>query len=135
MNQLRREVNNFGGCMLQVFYMLVSYKVNLSFKYDNSYEFFVGMIVTTVLMNILEFAIYRIAFDRAGRCYGDSSDKKIYHWFVRVGLILVVYLISLTPLCDVILTPIVKDCTQWSVKMMNWFTSNMNKNLSDIFSN
>ena len=109
--------------------------MNLSFKYDNSYEFFVGMIVTTVLMNILEFAIYRMAFDRAGRCYGDSSDKKIYHWFVRVGLILVVYLISLTPLCDVILTPIVKDCTQWSVKMMNWFTSNMNKNLSDIFSN
>lgn len=135
MNQLRREVNNFGGYMLQAFYMLVSYKVNLSFKYDNSYEFFVGMIVTTVLMNILEFAIYRMAFDRAGRCYGDSSDKKVCHWFVRVGLILVVYLISITPLCDVILTPIVKDCTQWSVKMMNWFTLNMNKNLSDIFSN
>lgn len=135
MNQLRREINYFGGTILQAFYMLVSYKMNLSFKYDNSYEFFIGMIVTTVLMNILEFAIFKIAFDRAGRCYGDSSDKKVCHWLVRVGLIVVVYLISLTPLCDVILTPIVKDCTQWSIDMMKWFTSNMSKSLTEIFLN
>ena len=135
MNKLRREANYLGGTILQAFYMFVSYQVNLSFKYDNGYEFFIGTIVTTILMNIVDFAIYKIAFDRAGACNRDSSEKKVAHWGIRFALIVVVYLISITPLCDIILTPIVKDCTELSIDMFNWFIADMNKSLTDVFLN
>lgn len=126
MNTLRREANYLGGGIFYLCYAFVSHQVNLSFKHDNIFELYTGAIVTIILMNILEFMIYKIAFDRTGRGHYDYSEKKMVHWGIRFALMSLVYIISLTPLCDIMLTPIVKDCTQWSIDIMKWFIANMN---------
>lgn len=131
MYRIQHIFNHWATIILQAFYAYLGYKINLEYKYNDGLEFFIGILVTTVLMNILDNLFYVIAYRATGffsRSYGyDSLDRKMVLWFVRVILYIVVYIISVTPLCSIILTPVVQYFT---MKFIEWF----NKSTTD-FSN
>jgi len=102
--------------------MYLGCKINLKYSYNDVWELGIGILVTTIIMNILDCIFCEIAYRITGlfsKNLGyDSSDRRVVHWVIRVILYTVVYIISLTPLCGVILTPVVQYFT---VKIIQWY--------------
>lgn len=123
--------NYLGTILLQFVYAYLGYKINLEYNYNNDLEFLIGIIVTTILMNILDWLIFEIAYKVTGffssSCGYDSSDRRVIHWVIRVILSTVIYVISITPLCSFILTPVVqyftKEFINWSNKIITDFSN------------
>ena len=123
MYKARHFINYLGTIILQLAYAYLGYKINLKYKYDDVIEFIVGIIVTTILMNILDWLFYVIAYKLTGffsRSYAyDWSERKVVHWLIRCILFFVVYIISITPLCSIILTPVVQYFTKIFIEWFN----------------
>lgn len=125
MNQIGQYINYIFTLILQGCYAYLGYKINLSYEYSDITEFYIGIFVTTVLMNILDWLFYLIAYNIVKYVshidYLDSFEKKALHWIIRVLLYVIVFIISITPLCNYLITPIVKDVTEI---VLNWINNN-----------
>ena len=122
MYRLQEKIDRIAVSILQLFYAYLGYIINLTYEYSNDFEFLVGIGVVTVIMNILDQLFVIIAYDLTGRVLhggSPSSERKIFHWFIRVILYIIVYLISISPLCNILITPIVHDCTQMVLAWLN----------------
>ena len=99
----------------------------------------IGILVTTILMNILDNIFCEIAYRTTGflsrSCGYNSSDRKMVHWFIRVILYIVVYVISITPLCSIILTPVVQYFTREFIEWFNKSTTDFSNTLLDSVTN
>lgn len=135
MYRVQHIFNYLGTVLLQIAYAFLGYKINLNYKYNDDMEFLTGILVTTILMNILDWLFFVIAYKLTGffsRCCGyDSSDRKGVHWLIRVILYIVVYIISITPLCSIILTPVVQYFTKEFIEWFNKSTTDFSNALVD----
>ena len=125
MYRLQEKMDKIAIGILQIFYAYLGYKINLTYEYRDGFEFLIGIVVVAVIMNILDQLFVIIAYDLTGRVlHGGcpSSERKIFHWFIRVILCIIVYLISISPMCNILITPIVQDCTQMVIEWLNWKT-------------
>ncbi len=99
----------------------------------------VSTLVTTILMNILDNIFCEIVYRTTGFlsriCGYDGSDRKMVHWFIRVILYIVVYVISITPLCSIILTPVVQYFTRELIEWLNKITTDFSNALLDLVTN
>ncbi len=133
MYQIERKIGYILGTLLQLFYIYLGYKINLSYEYKDGFEFLVGIFVTTVIMNLLDWGAYLIAYSAVGRLsIHDSAEMKVMHWIIRIGLYGILYLISITPLCSIIITPIVKDCTRIVMEWIEGTTNEMSNGILNI---
>lgn len=127
MYRVRHKSNNLGSFLLQFAYVYLGYKINLEYRYNDGLEFLFGIAVTIILMNILDWLFFVIAYKLTGffsrSCGYDSSDRKLLHWLIRVILYITVYIISLTPLCSIILTPVVQYFTKVFIEWFNKCTT------------
>lgn len=122
MYKIQCSFNYFGATIIKILYAYVGYKINLQYNYTNVCELLVGVAVTTIIMSILEFIFSRIAYKLTGsvsrNCGLDSSERTLIHWTVRILLLVSVYIISITPLCSILITPLVQNCTK---SILNWY--------------
>lgn len=127
MYRVHHMFNYLGTIILQLAYVRLGYKINLKYEYNDGLEFLIGILVTTILMNILDWFFYAIAYKLTGffsrSCGYDSSDRKVVHWFIRVILYIAIYVVSITPLCSIILTPVVQYFTKAFIEWFNKFTT------------
>lgn len=133
MHRIRHIFNGFGILILQVAYAYLGYKINLEYMYNDGMEFLIGILVTTILMNILDWVFFVIAYNLTGyfsrSCGYDASDRKMVHWLIRVILYIAVYIISVTPLCSILLTPVVQYFTKELVECFNKNTTDFSNAL------
>lgn len=136
MYQFERKLNYFLGTVLQGFYLYLGYKITLTYEYEDGFELFVGMIVTDILMNVLGWSFYLIAYKITGAISViadyDGSKRKVMHWTIRIVLYVIIYLLSMTPLCSMILTPIVHDCTQMILEWINGKSTEVSERILNI---
>ena len=139
MYKVQRIFNYWATILLQLAYAYLGYKINLEYKYNDRLEFLIGILVTTILMNILDNIFCEIAYRTTGflsrSCGYNSSDRKMVHWFIRVILYIVVYVISITPLCSIILTPVVQYFTREFIEWFNKSTTDFSITLLDSVTN
>lgn len=132
---MHNRINSFEIILLQLAYAYLGCKINLEYKYSDVWEFLCGIIVTTILMNILDYTFYKIAYSITKTfsiiCDYDSSDRKLIHWRIRVLLYIIVYIISITPLCSIILTPIIQYLTKESMQWFNGRITDFSNALKD----
>lgn len=104
--------------MFFAIYAYLSLIVNLRFDYDDGLHLIVGTIVTTIILNIIDILVFKLAFDIAGSIkhnfYLDGGETKTVHWFFRALFVLIVYLFSLTPVCKVVVTPVVNKAYDYA---------------------
>ena len=139
MYKVQRIFNYWATILLQLAYAYLGYKINLEYKYNDGLEFLIGILVTTILMNILDNIFCEIAYRTTGflsrSCGYNSSDRKMVHWFIRVILYIVVYVISITPLYSIILTPVVQYFTREFIKWFNKSTTDFSNALLNSVTN
>lgn len=127
--------NSIFTILLQFAYAYLGYKINLSYEYSSSFEFIIGIAVTTLLMNILDHFFTLIAYDFVGHLSKkeryDKSKRKVAHWFIRVILYIIVYIISMTPLCSILITPLVQFCTKKFMEYGNNFLNCISNELTN----
>lgn len=135
MNLINTKINNFFIVLLQLAYAYLGYKINLQYKYNSGTEYLVGIIVTIILMNVIEQICFLIAYNLTGMFSNggliDRSERKGMHWVIRIILYIIVYIIAITPLCSILITPLVKNCTKYAVKWIN----GSGKDVSNAFEN
>lgn len=132
-------LNKILTVLLQLAYAYLGYKINLTYEYSNSFEFIIGIFVTTILMNLLDNLFTFITYDFVSYISKkeryDKSDRKTAHWLIRVILYTIVYIISITPLCSILLTPLVQFCTtkiiEYGNNILNQFSNKLTESLSN----
>lgn len=81
MYKVQRIFNYWATILLQFAYAYLGYKINLEYKYNDGLEFLIGILVTTILMNIPDCIFCEIAYRTtvffSSRCGCDSSDRKV----------------------------------------------------------
>lgn len=75
-------------------------------------------------MNILELIFRQLAYGLTGKMSSDfgydSTRRKAVHWIIRLLLFITFYILSETPLCSIILTPLVQYCTK---EILEWYSN------------
>lgn len=66
MYKVQRIFNYWATILLQLAYAYLGYKINLEYKYNDRLEFLIGILVTTILMNILDNIFCEIAYRTTG---------------------------------------------------------------------
>lgn len=108
-------MKKYMGILLECIYLVLSYKLNLSFEYCNGFELLLGTIVTDIIINMIEWFIYLTAFSCTKIFIPlighDSSIMKIIHWSIRIMLCFLVFVITLTPLSNLAITSLIQILT------------------------
>lgn len=93
-------------------YFLLSTFTSFGFTASNGVEYLVGAFTVTIAMAIIEKLVYRSSYTIVGNMYSTgvisgSEAGRNAHWFIRMFLWLAVFAISLTPLSDILLSPVI----------------------------
>ena len=123
-----------------LFYLVINQITDFSYNYNNGFEYLIGAFVVALVMYLIEKLIYKVAYDYTGVLYkisiiDGSYEGKNVHWFIRAILMAIVFLISLTPIPSMLITPISHDIylylqeqlTITSNELTEIFTSNILK--------
>lgn len=128
-------MNKLSYILYFLIYSLISYLTDLGFSYTNGFEFLWGSIVCALISGIIGNIIFRLSYDITGIlssiCSYNYDERKTTHWKFRLIFSLPVFLFSVTPLCPMVMTPIVhitfifvsEQCNSWvtqfSDKLLN----------------
>lgn len=123
-----------------LFYLVINQITDFSYNYNNGFEYLIGASIVALVMCLIEKLIYKVAYDYTGVLYkisiiDGSYEGKNAHWFIRAILMSIVFLISLTPIPSMLITPISHDIylflqeqlTTTSNELTEIFTSNILK--------
>lgn len=138
-----RDLDNFierAKCIaLKVFYFVVSSMINILFEYENGIEYMIGTIIGYFILEVLEVVIRKKAYRMTGQITSDTYCNKFYksstHWKFRVLMILGVYAISLTPLCNIAMTNLVHSSTQMIVDSTNAWIQDFSNDVVEVLAN
>lgn len=82
-------------------YWYISQKTEIGFRYNDGYEYLIGIIITTLIINLASFIGYKIAFGLTGLARGTgeigNDDMRPLHWIIRFGLACLFFAIALLP--------------------------------------
>lgn len=133
MYYINKKLNLLCALLCQILYAYLGYKISLEYKHNNIIEFLIGILLTTLIMNILELIFRQLAYGLTGKMSSafdyDSTRRKAIHWIIRVLLISTVYILSETPLCSIILTPLVQYCTSEFLECFSNITAEITNTL------
>lgn len=123
-----------------LFYLVINQITDFSYNYNNGFEYLIGASIVALVMCLIEKLIYKVAYDYTGVLYkisiiDGSYEGKNAHRFIRAILMAIVFLISLTPIPSMLITPISHDIylflqeqlTTTSNELTEIFTSNILK--------
>lgn len=98
-------------------YFVVSGATEFGFEYSNGFELLWGTIVTALVTQIIDFFIFKIAYDWTdflNRLFKYNVDeRKTTHWKFRALFSIPVLIFSLSPLCSICMTPLVHTSYIW----------------------
>lgn len=104
-------------------YSIINYYTDLCFEYSDGFELLWGSIVAAFITWVIDIIIFRIAYDWTGvlskLCDYGVDERKTTHWKCRVFFSILILIFSLTPLCSMIMTPIVHSSFIWVSEYCN----------------
>lgn len=117
-----------------ILFGIISYKTNLGFEYTNGFELLWGSFVVVAVTWIIDTIIFKLAYDWTGFLSElleyNVDDRKTTHWKFRALFSIPVLIFSLTPLCSVVMTPLVHSTYIWISGQCN----NLLTQITDILS-
>ncbi len=104
-------MNKISYLIYFVIYSLISYKTDLGFEYGNGFELLWGSIVTALISGIIGNLIFRLSYDWTGFLSAllqhSRAERRSVHWLFRLIFSIPVLIFSLSPLCPLLMTPLV----------------------------
>ncbi len=92
-------------------YSFISYKTDYGFEYSTGFEYAWGFLLCSVISTVIDNIIYRLSYSWTGffsdLCGYTSEERRKTHWKIRSLFAFIVLVITLTPLCSIVLTPVV----------------------------
>lgn len=92
-------------------YGIISFTTSFGFEYTNGFELLWGSCITAAITLIIDKIIFKFAYDWtkffSNLCEYNTDDRKTTHWKFRVFFSIPVLIFSLTPLCSIVMTPLV----------------------------
>ena len=103
-------------------FTIVNYKTNLGFDYNSGFELLWGSIIATLILKIIGDIIFRISYKMTGDISKtfkhNKENRRSLHWKFRLILSLLVLIFSLTPLCSLIISPLVHNSYEYITKLL-----------------
>lgn len=125
--------------ILIIAYAWVSYSTNIQYTAETITEIIIGLMISTLFMNILETAGYHLAFEFIGNnrwLFGNSVEMSIGHWVIRLAWATVIFLLAFTPLFALFLNPLIHFTSvlidTYFANMMEQMCQNLIRNKSHI---
>lgn len=127
-----------GGCILYFVYMLIyyvlNYNTNFSYSSQNGIEYLIGVCLVALLSQLTELLIYRVAYKFTGLLYYTATisgehEGKTVHWFVRAFLMLLIFLFSLSPLPEMIISPLSHNIYLYFEEQVQLFSNSIVQSL------
>lgn len=96
---------------LWIVFVLINNTINLSFEYRDGFEYLTGTIISSIILMVIDFLIFKIAWKLTRNWIiiteANSSESSHFHWICRCILAIALFAFSFTPFCSLLLTPIV----------------------------
>lgn len=97
-----------------IFYLAANFImtfIELPFDYINGAELLCGYIVTSIILSILNYIFYKVAYSFVG-WYAALTDayyeeKSCLHWFIRLIFAILLYALTYIPFISKLLTSII----------------------------
>lgn len=104
-------MNKFLYIFYFTLYSIISHTTDYGFDYNNAFELMWGSALVALISSIIENIIFKISYKLTGSTSillsHNKEERRVTHWIFRTILASLVLLISITPLCSKILTPLV----------------------------
>lgn len=96
---------------LWLFFILIINTINLPFVCRDGFEYLTGTIISSIILMVIDFLIFKIAWKLTQNWIiitkANSNESSHFHWICRCILAIALFGFSFTPLCSLLLTPIV----------------------------
>lgn len=99
--------------------------IELPFDYTNIFELLCGYIITSIILSILNYVFYKIAYNCVGwyaiLTDANSEEKSCLHWFIRFFFAVLLYVLTYIPFISQLLTHIIHYTYQIIANKYNEF--------------
>lgn len=119
-------------------FWLININTDIAFEFNNSFEQFVGMLLSTLILTLLDGLVFFISYRLTG-CLKDgnfifSCQMQEYHWLIRMILALIVFVICSTPLFSKLISPliplIIEKYNEWLQQICKSITESITSSIS-----
>ena len=90
---------------------LANNTISLTFEYRDGFEYLTGTIVSTIILILLDFFIFKIAWGLTHEWIritdANRNESSHFHWIYRCIITVSLLIFSRTSFCHTLLTPVV----------------------------